>query len=342
MSAEVAAASAAGALLRVRNLTVRFKGAGRDLTAVDGVDLELGRGDIVGLVGESGCGKSVTMMALSLLVPASSGVVTADELSFGGVSVLDMSTQELRNLRGRDLGFIFQNPLHSLNPLLPIGIQISEGLEQHMQLSRKAATAQTVDLLARVGIPDPKRRLRDLPHQFSGGMCQRVMIAMAIACEPKLILADEPTTALDVTIQAQILELLGSIVSETGASIIFVTHDLGVAAGFCNHIHVMYAGQIVESAPVDAVFYEPRTPYTWGLLNSVARFDQEAPETLPFIRGRPPNPHEFGTHCRFRARCDYARQACAGPGPDLLPRPGRQHLARCFGTEPSGWLEARS
>ena len=326
-------------LLSVENLTVRFPGRRGDVIAVDGISFNLEAGRITGLVGESGSGKSLTMLALARLIPEHTSVVSADRLDFGGVSVIGMSSKELRMLRGRDMGFIFQNPFHSLNPLLPVGLQIREALEEHMGLSRKAARDRVLELLNQVGIPDAKRRLDDYPHQFSGGMCQRVMIAMAIACEPALILADEPTTALDVTIQAQILELLASLVSETGTAIMLVTHDLGIAASVCDHVHVMYAGQIVESAPVEALFYNPMMPYTSGLLGSVPRFDRSTSESLPFIRGRPPRPSEFGRRCRFAPRCDHVRDACASARPRLLPRGDEGHFARCLATQSDGWLK---
>ena len=325
-------------LASVRNLSVAFRGRGGWQTAVDGIDLDIGRGRIVGLVGESGSGKSVTMLALARLTTTPKAAITADALAFDGRDVLAMGRRELRRLRGGEIGFVFQNPHHSLNPLLTVGRQLSEAMVAHMGLSQRAARERAAELLARVGIPDPRRRLEDYPHQFSGGMLQRAMIAMAIACEPRLILADEPTTALDVTIQAQILELLAGIVAETGASILIVTHDLGVAARLCDHVHVMYAGEIVEEAPVDALFYEARMPYTWGLLDSIIPFDAATPDRLPFIPGRPPGLSEIPEHCRFQPRCTHARGVCSAGTPALAPRSGG-HLARCFGTEPDGWLE---
>nr|WP_210485456.1 ABC transporter ATP-binding protein [Microvirga antarctica] len=329
-------------MLKVRNLSVYFRLEEGVLTAVDRISFDVFGGQILGLVGESGSGKSMSMLALARLIPQDIGIIAADELSFDGEPVLSMNTRQLKALRGPGIGFIFQNPLSSLNPLLTIGSQISESLRSHMGLSRKAAATRTIDLLARVGIPDPKQRVDDYPHQFSGGMRQRAMIAMAIACEPKLILADEPTTALDVTIQAQILELLVSIVEETGAGVIIVTHDLGVAANICDHVNVMYAGQIVESAPVDDLFYRPSMPYTWGLLDSIPRIDHAATDVLPFIGGRPPDPMDFGSACRFAPRCSYARPACIARMPNLSDRDGVAHLARCLGTESSGWLEVQS
>ncbi len=328
-----------GPLASVRNLSIAFRGRGGWLTAVDGIDLAIGRGKVVGLVGESGSGKSVTMLALARLTTGPTARITADALEFDGRDVLAMGRRALRRLRGGDIGFVFQNPHHSLNPLLTVGRQLSEAMVAHMGLSQRAARGRAAELLARVGIPSPARRLDDYPHQFSGGMLQRAMIAMAIACEPRLILADEPTTALDVTIQAQILELLASIVAETGASILLVTHDLGVAARMCDDVHVMYAGEIVEQAPVDTLFYRARMPYTWGLLDSIIPFDAATPDMLPFIPGRPPALAEIPAHCRFHPRCGHAREICTAGAPALGPRAGAGHLARCYGTEPDGWLE---
>ncbi len=336
-----ASAKSEAPLLQAENLSVGFRTHDRIVTVVDGVDFALHPGQVTGLVGESGSGKSVTMLALARLLPENGTAVTADRLEYRGSNILSMTRRDLRRLRGLEMGFVFQNPFHSLNPLLPVGLQIREALEQQTGLSRTAAKDRVVELLDRVGIPDSRQRIGDYPHQFSGGMCQRVMIAMAIACEPAIILADEPTTALDVTIQAQILELLASLVAETGTAIMLVTHDLGIAASVCDHVHVMYAGQIVESASVDTLFYDSRMPYTWGLLDSVPRFDRSARERLPYISGRPPLPVEFGSHCRFAPRCGHARDDCRSLMPLLTPRGSSAHLARCIGTQAGGWLEGR-
>ena len=336
-----ASAKAEAPLLRAENLSVGFRTQGRMVTVVDGIDFTLRPGQVTGLVGESGSGKSVTMLALARLLPESGATVTADRLEYRGSNILGMTRRDLRRLRGLEMGFVFQNPFHSLNPLLPVGLQVREALEQQAGLSRTAAKDRVVELFDRVGIPDSRRRLGDYPHQFSGGMCQRVMIAMAIACEPAIILADEPTTALDVTIQAQILELLTSLVAETGTAIMLVTHDLGIAASVCDHVHVMYAGQIVESASVDTLFYDSRMPYTWGLLDSVPRFDRSSDGRLPYIGGRPPLPVEFGDRCRFAPRCAHARGACRSSMPPLTPRGSAVHLARCIGTQAGGWLGGR-
>jgi oligopeptide/dipeptide ABC transporter ATP-binding protein len=336
------AASAAGSgdvLLRVRNLSVQFKIGRSRLVAVDGVDLEVGRGEVLGIVGESGSGKSMTMLALARLVPQATGLVTADEISLAGDDLLARSEKEMQQIRGRRIGFIFQNPLSSLNPLLTIGEQISETVTQHLGLPRRAARDRTAELLDRVGIPDARSRLDDYPHHFSGGMRQRVMIAMAIACDPLLILADEPTTSLDVTIQAQILDLLRAIVEQSGAAIILVTHDLGIAASLCRRVSVMYAGQVVETAPVDAIFGAPLMPYTWGLIDSIPRFDQQPGTALPMLPGVPPDPMRLASGCRFAERCVHARAPCAALMPPLTVRGSASHVARCIGTDAGGWLE---
>jgi oligopeptide/dipeptide ABC transporter ATP-binding protein len=333
--------AAAAPLLRVRNLSVRFRVPGGTLTAVDGIDLDVRRGEILGVVGESGSGKSMTMLSLARLVPSATGRIAADEMTFEGRDLAAMPLAELRRLRGRRIGFIFQNPLSSLNPLITIGEQIAETVRVHLGLSRRAAKDRAADLLDRVGIPNARGRIDDHPHQFSGGMRQRAMIAMAIACDPTLILADEPTTALDVTIQAQILDLMRDIVETSGAAIVLVTHDLGIAASLCHRVNVMYAGQIVESAPVDGIFSAPMMPYTWGLLDSIPRTDRPAGADLPMIPGIPPDPLAFGAGCRFAPRCAHARDVCRTRMPALAPRE-LAHLARCLGTEADGWLEVEA
>jgi oligopeptide transport system ATP-binding protein len=338
-SADSGASTTDAPLLRVRNLSVRFKVGRGMLTAVDGVDLELGRGEVLGIVGESGSGKSMTLLALARLVPRATGQVAADEITLAGEDLVSRSEKEMEQIRGRRIGFIFQNPLSSLNPLLRVGEQIGETVARHFGLSRRAARARTIELLDRVGIPSPRARLDDYPHQFSGGMRQRVMIAMAIACDPLLILADEPTTSLDVTIQAQILDLLRSIVADSGTAIILVTHDLGIAASLCRRVSVMYAGQIVETAPVDAIFGMPLMPYTWGLIDSIPRFDQEPGSALPMLPGLPPDPMRLAPGCRFAERCAHVRPLCAQQMPSLTARCGASHVARCIGSDRGGWLE---
>ncbi|KWX08683.1 peptide ABC transporter ATPase, partial [Carbonactinospora thermoautotrophica] len=254
------------ALLEVRDLEVVFTGRGRrDVRAVDGVSFSVEPGQTVGLVGESGCGKSVTSLAIMGLLPRR-GVRVSGEVDFAGHKLLSMTDDQLRRMRGRDFAMVFQDPMTSLNPVIPIGLQVTEVLERHRGMSRGEAAEEARRLLGRVGIPDPARRLKEYPHQLSGGMRQRALIAMALACRPRLLIADEPTTALDVTIQAQILELLKELVTDSGTALIMITHDLGVVAGLCDVVNVMYAGRIIESAPRRELFGNPRHPYTGGLL----------------------------------------------------------------------------
>ncbi|HLA15493.1 MAG TPA: ABC transporter ATP-binding protein, partial [Candidatus Limnocylindrales bacterium] len=263
----------AGKLLDVRGLSTHFFTPDGVVRAVDDVTFHVGFGETLGLVGESGCGKSVTAMSIVRLVADPPGKIVSGEIFFDGVNVLTLDNDAMRKLRGKDIGFIFQDPLTSLNPTLTIGFQISESISTHLNVPNSAAVDRTVELLGKVGIPRARDRLGDYPHQFSGGMRQRVMIAIALACDPKLILADEPTTALDVTIQAQILELIARLADEFHTAVLLITHDLGIAAGMCDRINVMYAGQIVESGSVDQLFENPRMPYSWGLLDSLPRLD---------------------------------------------------------------------
>jgi oligopeptide transport system ATP-binding protein len=324
-------------LLEVRNLSTHFFTADGVVHAVDDVSFELGYGETLGLVGESGCGKSVTALSLTRLVPAPPGKIVSGEVRFEGVDLLKASNDEMRRLRGRDIGFIFQDPLSSLNPTLTIGYQISESIRQHLGLSSRAAQDRVIELLSKVGIPRPKDRLSDYPFQFSGGMRQRVMIAIALACDPKLLLADEPTTALDVTIQAQILELIGRLSDEFKTSVLLITHDLGIAAGMCERINVMYAGRIVETGTVDQLFDSPRMPYSWGLLDSLPRLDDQRGGKLRTIEGLPPLLINLPDACRFNPRCAYANDVCREREPQLTLRE-EAHFARCHGTEPEGWI----
>ena len=243
-----------------------------------------------------------------------------------------------RKLRGKEIGFIFQDPLTSLNPTLTIGYQIAEAIRQHMGLSKKASYDRVVELLGKVGIPRARDRLSDYPHQFSGGMRQRVMIAIALSCDPKLILADEPTTALDVTIQAQILELISVLSDEFGTAVLLITHDLGIAAGMCDRVNVMYAGRIVETGSVDVIFERPRMPYAWGLLDSLPRLDDVRGDRLRTIEGLPPLLINVPDACRFNPRCAYARDECRDHEPELTPRDEPGHLARCWATDRGGWI----
>jgi oligopeptide transport system ATP-binding protein len=324
-------------LLEVRNLSTHFFTPEGVVHAVDNVNFELGYGETLGLVGESGCGKSVTALSLTRLVPDPPGRIVSGEIMFEGVDLLKLSRDEIRRLRGKDIGFIFQDPLSSLNPTLTIGYQISESVRQHMGLSVRAAKDRVVELLSKVGIPRPKDRLSDYPFQFSGGMRQRAMIAIALACDPKLLLADEPTPALDVTLPAQILELIRRLSDEFKTAVLLITHDLGIAAGMCDRINVMYAGRIVETGTVDQMFDNPKMPYTWGLLDSLPRLDDLRGGRLRTIEGLPPLLIRLPDACRFNPRCSYARDTCREKEPELTSRDDG-HLARCWGTEPDGWI----
>jgi oligopeptide transport system ATP-binding protein len=325
-------------LLEVKNLSTHFFTPDGVVHAVDDVSFELGYGETLGLVGESGCGKSVTALSLTRLVPNPPGKIVSGSVVFDGVDVLKLSDEGMRKLRGKEIGFIFQDPLTSLNPTLTIGYQIAESIRQHMGLSKKASYDRVVELLDKVGIPRARDRLGDYPHQFSGGMRQRVMIAIALSCDPKLILADEPTTALDVTIQAQILELISVLSDEFGTAVLLITHDLGIAAGMCDRVNVMYAGRIVETGSVDVIFERPRMPYAWGLLDSLPRLDDVRSDRLRTIEGLPPLLINVPDACRFNPRCAYARDACRDHEPGLTPREEPGHYARCWATDKGGWI----
>src|SRR3954452_13214489 len=315
-------------LLAIENLRVVFRGdRGRRTVAVDRVDLSVARGATLGRVGESGCGKSVTSLAVMGLLPKDSAKVSGT-VRFDGLDLLDVPDQTLRDLRGNQLAMIFQEPMTSLNPSFTIGEQIIETLVRHRALTRRQARKRTVELLRRVHIPSPEQRIDEYPHKLSGGMRQRVMIAMALACDPMLLIADEPTTALDVTLQAQILELMRELKAASGAAIILITHDLGVVAEVCDEVAVMYAGEIVERAPVDELFSAPQHPYTVGLLGSIPRLDHRA-DQLATIEGMVPNTMQPPAGCRFAARCPFVLDACTKAPPPLLEvSPG--HLSRCL------------
>jgi oligopeptide transport system ATP-binding protein len=297
-------------LLEVRDLKTHFFTRDGVVRAVDGISYTLEQGEAVGLVGESGCGKSVSALSLMRLIPSPPGRIVAGEVRFGGRNLLAISDREMRAIRGGEIAMIFQDPMTSLNPVLPIGHQIVEALEAHQGMGREVARRRALELLQLVGIPSARTRLDDYPHQFSGGMRQRVMIAMAISCQPKLLIADEPTTALDVTIQAQILELIGRLRRELGMAVILITHDLGVVAGICDRVNVMYAGRIVESADADTLFDDPRHPYTLGLLRSVPRIDEPRKEKLIPIEGLPPTLIDLAPGCPFAPRCVFRIARC--------------------------------
>ncbi|WP_231948575.1 ABC transporter ATP-binding protein [Jiangella alkaliphila] len=315
-------------LLDVRDLSVTFtRKGGPTVHAVDGVSFTVAPGETVGLVGESGSGKSVTSLAIMRLL-ARRGVQVGGQVLFDGDDLLTLPRDRMRDIRGRDIAMVFQDPMSSLNPVVPIGVQVTEVLERHQDLKGEQARAAAENLLFRVGIPDPSRRLKEYPHQLSGGMRQRALIAMALACRPRLLIADEPTTALDVTIQAQIIELLKELVQDTGASLVMITHDLGVVAGLCDTVHVMYSGRVVESAGRRELFGQPRHPYTGGLLASVPRLDSPRGAPLHPIPGSPTDVLRWDRGCAFSPRCRNKIDACVGAPPPLENLAGRS--LRCL------------
>ncbi|MFQ5826715.1 MAG: ABC transporter ATP-binding protein [Dehalococcoidia bacterium] len=322
------------ALLQVSNLKTYFYTDDGVVKAVDGISYDLEEGETLGLVGESGCGKSVSALSLMRLIPSPPGRIVEGEVLLNGQDLLKLNSDEIRRRRGKDLAMIFQEPMTSLNPVLTIGRQITEALELHLKLDKKEAYVRAGDLLEEVGIPDPGRRLSDFPHQLSGGMRQRVMIAMALSCEPKILLADEPTTAVDVTIQAQLLELIHQLTKERGTAVVVITHNLGVVARYADRVNVMYAGRIVESSTAVNVYGFPRHPYTLGLLGSVPRLDESRGERLVPIEGMPPDLAHKPAGCSFRPRCRFAIDACEEKDPTLMDV-GEGHTAAC-------WVDIRS
>jgi peptide/nickel transport system ATP-binding protein len=329
-------------LLTVDDLAVTISTERGIIHAVNGVSFAIGPGETLGIVGESGCGKSVTSLALMGILPRA-GRVTSGSVRFAGRNLLTLSDAEMRRIRGREIGMIFQDPMTSLNPMLTIGLQIREALVTHFGLKKGAAERAAADLLHQVGIPNPKIRLGDYPHQFSGGMRQRAMIAIALACEPKLLIADEPTTALDVTIQAQILDLLRSLVSDRDTALILITHDLGVVAGMCERVNVMYAGAFVETGAADDLFARPRHPYTLGLLQSVPRLDIGRRQKLQPIPGQPRNMLSAPASCSFAPRCRFRLARCTAEVPRLEPADEGMHLRACFNPVDAGeWARSRA
>jgi peptide/nickel transport system ATP-binding protein len=322
-----------GVLLEVDDLSVTFARRGVEPTyAVDGVSFTVDTGQTIGLVGESGCGKSVTSLAIMGLLPRR-GVRVSGQVRLDGANLLDLSPGDMRDIRGRDIAMIFQDPMSSLNPVVPIGVQVTEVLERHRNLKGDKAKKEAASLLERVGIPDPTRRLKEYPHQLSGGMRQRALIAMSVACAPRVLIADEPTTALDVTIQAQILELLGELVRDSGTALIMITHDLGVVAGLCDVVNVLYAGRVVESAGRRELFGRPEHPYTGGLLGSVPRLDAPRGEPLYTIRGSIRDNIPWTSGCAFAPRCDHKIDTCTAQTPPLEQSGvtgGGAHALRCF------------
>jgi len=305
------------ALLEVKGLATHFFTQAGVVKAVDGITYEIEEGEVLGVVGESGCGKSVHALSIMRLVPDPPGETVAGEIIFEGDNLLEIDEAEMRNIRGNRIAMVFQEPMTSLNPVLTIGRQLTETAELHLNLKKDEAIKHAADLLRRVGIPDAENRLKDYPHQFSGGMRQRVMIAMAMSCDPKIIIADEPTTALDVTIQAQILELMQDMAKEFGTALIVITHNLGVVARYAKRVIVMYAGKIVETGTAEEIYHNPKHPYTIGLLNSVPRLDETEKVKLEAIEGSPPNLANVPVGCSFADRCRWANEKCLAEDPPL-------------------------
>lgn len=314
-------------LLEVKNLKTQFKVQGGLVNAVNGVDFSIDKGEVLAIVGESGSGKSVTSLSVMGLIPSPPGKVIDGEILFKGEDLLNKNKKEMQDIRGNKISMIFQEPMTSLNPVFTVGKQISESIMRHQKLSKKEAEKKVIEMLELVGIPSPESRIKDYPHQLSGGMRQRVMIAMALTCNPELLIADEPTTALDVTIQAQILDLMVKLKEKLGTSILLITHDLGVVAETADKVVVMYCGKVVESATVDEIFENPMHPYTQGLLNSIPKIDEEC-EKLFMIPGMVPNPLEMPEGCAFSSRCSKCSEICTSKEPPLIKRNGRE--VRCF------------
>ncbi|HIO33586.1 MAG TPA: ABC transporter ATP-binding protein [Gammaproteobacteria bacterium] len=325
----MSADKSAEVILSVDNIVTQFNTAEGTVYAVNGVSFDLRAGELLGVVGESGCGKSVTMMSLVKLIPMPPAKIVKGSAVFDNKDLIQMDLEELQGIRGGQIGFIFQDPMTSLNPVLTVGYQLTEALRLHKGMSKRAARARAVEILELVGIPLAKKRLNDFPHQFSGGMRQRVMIAIALSCEPKVLIADEPTTALDVTIQAQILDLVKRLRQELGMAIIWVTHDLGVVASLADRVMVMYSGFIVERADVKQLYGNPKHPYTMALLQTLPELEGERAERLESIEGQPPDQLRAPTSCPFAPRCSYAFDRCSQENP-LLQNVSSQHEVACW------------
>jgi peptide/nickel transport system ATP-binding protein/oligopeptide transport system ATP-binding protein len=316
------------ALVEVKNLKTYFYTEEGVVKAVDGVDFEIYPGETLGVVGESGCGKSVTSLSIMRLVESPPGRIEAGEINFDSRDLTKIPEKEMRKIRGNDISMIFQEPMTSLNPVYTVGDQIMEAIILHKKVDKKEARRQAIDMLQKVGIPLPEQRVDEYPHQLSGGMRQRVMIAMALSCDPQLLIADEPTTALDVTIQAQILELMNSLKESYGMAIMMITHDLGVIAEVSDRVAVMYAGKVVEYTDVDTLFEDPKHPYTWGLMNSIPKLDKDV-DRLEAIPGSVPSPLNFPEGCKFNTRCPLAEGKCFEEEPPLEDTDG-EHMVRCW------------
>src|SRR5512135_1612480 len=318
------------ALLQVENLRTQFQTAAGTVRAVDGISYTVNEGETVAIVGESGCGKSVSALSVMRLVSGPAGRIESGRILYKGRDLLALSDEEMRDIRGREIAMVFQEPMTSLNPVLTIGRQLTEGPEIHLGMTQADARARAVELLGLVGIADPERRLAQYPHHFSGGMRQRMMIAMALACNPSLILADEPTTALDVTIQAQILELMQSLSKRLGVAMLIITHNLGVVARYADRVNVMYAGRIIERATAGELYANPRHPYTLGLLRSVPRLDEPRRERLDPIDGQPPDLSRLPPGCAFAPRCEYRAARCEAEAPALAASGAAGHVVACW------------
>jgi oligopeptide/dipeptide ABC transporter ATP-binding protein len=316
-------------ILEIKNLRTEFYTSAGTVQAVNGITYDVAQGETVAVVGESGCGKSVSAMSILRLIPDPPGRIVDGEIMFDGKNLRTLSDKEMRDVRGRDIGMIFQEPMTSLNPVLTVERQLTETLEEHLGTPREQNRARALELLNLVGISEPERRLKQYPHHLSGGMRQRVMIAMALACEPKLIIADEPTTALDVTIQAQILQLMKNLTRDLDVAMIIITHNLGVVARYADRVNVMYAGNIVESGTAQEIYHNPKHPYTLALLQSVPRMDQKRGQKLKPVDGQPPDLTKLDGGCPFRPRCPFAADGCANAVPQLEEvAPG--HISACF------------
>ncbi len=322
-------------LLEVKDLKTHFFTLDGVVKAVDGVSYDLNEGETLGLVGESGCGKSVSALSVMRLIPDPPGKIVNGEILLDGEDILQISMEDMREVRGAKIAMVFQEPMTSLNPVLTVERQLTETLQLHMGMSKIESQRESVNLLTRVGIPDPESRIKQYPHQFSGGMRQRVMIAMALSCNPRLIIADEPTTALDVTIQAQILDLMKSLTTEFGVALIVITHNLGVVARYADRVNIMYAGKVIERGDAREIYANPRHPYTVGLLRSVPRLDLPRRAKLDPIEGQPPDLINLPQGCAFRERCRWAIDKCATDMPELVET-GDGHLSACFRPEELG------
>ncbi len=316
-------------LLEIRDLKTQFFTSAGTVRAVDGISYDVGEGETVALVGESGCGKSVSALSVIRLIPNPPGLIVGGTVNFMGKDLLKLNDEEIRHVRGRQIAMVFQEPMTSLNPVLTIGLQLTETMEHHLGMNRVDANRKAAEYLTMVGISDADRRLKQYPHHLSGGMRQRVMIAMALCCEPRLIIADEPTTALDVTIQAQILELMKDLSNRLGVALILITHNLGVVARYADRVNVMYAGKIIEHGEAGEIYKNPRHPYTLGLLNSVPRLDRPRQARLDPIEGQPPDLTQLPEGCAFRVRCRYEVDRCASEVPPL-ENIKNGHLSACW------------